>query len=67
MQQEAPVKSLLAADGSMHAKKMLAYLAAHGKVFGPKSNHMLFSVPSALPLRARAAVGKAAADRPLRR
>ncbi len=56
------MKILLAVDGSAYTKKMLAYLATHNEVFGPKNGYTLFTVQSPLPPRARAAVGKAVAD-----
>jgi nucleotide-binding universal stress UspA family protein len=57
------MKILLAVDGSAYTKKMLAYLTTHDEVFSPESDYTLISVQLPLPPRARAAVGKAVADR----
>lgn len=49
---------LLAVDGSAYTKKMLAYLATHDELLGPKHSYSVITVQPALPARARAAVGK---------
>ena len=49
---------LLAVDGSVYTKKMLAYLAAHEYLEGGTHQYTVITVQSALPARARAAVGK---------
>ena len=52
------MKILLAVDGSPHSKKMLAYLITHPELFSKDNGFHLLTVQSALPPRARAAVGK---------
>jgi nucleotide-binding universal stress UspA family protein len=49
---------LLAVDGSPYTKKMLAYLTTHDLFSSDKNSLTVFTVPHALPPRARAAVGK---------
>ena len=56
------MKILLAVDGSAYTKKMLAYLATHGEMFGPGNAFTLITVQAPLPARARAAVGAAAVN-----
>lgn len=51
------MKILLAVDGSAYSKKMLAYLTTHDEMFSTKNEFTLIHVQSALPPRARAAVG----------
>lgn len=51
------MKILLAVDGSAHTKKMLAYLATHVDMFGPRNTFAVINVQVPLPPRARAAVG----------
>ncbi len=51
------MKILLAVDGSAYTKKMLAYLATHIEMFGPKNQFALINAQPPLPPRARAAVG----------
>ena len=51
------MKILLAVDGSTYTKKMLAYLTVHD-LLNAGAEFTLFNVQSALPARARAAVGK---------
>lgn len=53
---------LLAVDGSAFTKKMLAYLAAHEELLGPNHDYTVLTVQAPLPTRARAALGKEAAD-----
>lgn len=53
---------LLAVDGSAYTKKMLAYLAAHEELLGPNHDYTVLTVQAPLPPRARAALGKEAAD-----
>lgn len=54
---------LLAVDGSAYTKKMLAYLAAHDELLGNQHNYTAITVQPALPPRARAALGRDAADK----
>lgn len=49
---------LLAVDGSPYTKKMLAYLAANEYLKAQTHQFTVITVQPALPLRARAAVGK---------
>ncbi|MCB4362926.1 universal stress protein [Hydrogenophaga taeniospiralis] len=51
------MKVLLAVDGSLYTKKMLAYLTTHDEVFSAKNEFTILTVQAALPPRARAAVG----------
>ena len=51
------MKILLAVDGSLYTKKMLAYLAAH-EMFSPKNEYTAFTAQMMLPSQARAALGK---------
>ncbi len=53
---------LLAVDGSTYTKKMLAYLAAHEEMLGTAHSYTAITVQSALPPRARAALGKETVD-----
>ena len=52
------MKILLAVDGSLYTKKMLAYLATHNEVFSADNHFTLVTVQAQIPARARAAVGK---------
>ena len=56
------MKILLAVDGSSFTQKMLAYLTAHGEMFGPHHEYTVLTVQPTLPPRARAAVGKEIVD-----
>ncbi|MDO5624659.1 MAG: universal stress protein [Pseudomonadota bacterium] len=56
------MKILLAVDGSSYTKKMLAYLATHEAFLNEAADVTAFTVQSALPPRARAAVGKEVVD-----
>ena len=56
------MKILLAVDGSSYTKKMLAYLAVHDQLLNPASSYTVLTVCSALPSRARAALGKDTVD-----
>jgi len=56
------MKILLAVDGSPYTRKMLAYLTTHLELFAGGSQYTLLTVQLPLPPRARAAVGKDAAD-----
>ncbi len=56
------MKVLLAADGSKFTKKMLAYLAVHDDVFSADNQYTILTVQTALPPRARAAVGAEVAN-----
>ena len=49
---------LLAVDGSVYTKKMLAYLAANNYLESSIHQYTVITVQPALPARARAAVGK---------
>lgn len=49
---------LLAVDGSVYTKKMLAYLAANHYLEDGVHQYTVITVQPALPARARAAVGK---------
>jgi len=51
------MKILLAVDGSLYTKKMLAYLAAH-ELFSPKNEYTALTVQLMLPTQARSALGK---------
>jgi nucleotide-binding universal stress UspA family protein len=57
------MKILLAVDGSNYSKKMLAYLANHESLLSPKNEYTVLTVQMALPVRARAAVGKELVDK----
>lgn len=57
------MKILLAVDGSSYTKKMLAYLTTHDELFGANHDYTVLTVQSALPARARAAVGKEVVNR----
>lgn len=52
------MKILLAVDGSAYSKKMLAYLVTHDSLFTAEHDYTIFTAQSAIPPRARAAVGK---------
>lgn len=52
------MKILLAVDGSSYTKKMLTYLTTHDELFCGQHDYTVLTVQSALPPRARAAVGK---------
>ncbi len=56
------MKILLAVDGSEFTKKMLAYVTTHEELFSPGNDYTVFTAQSALPPRARAAVGKEIVD-----
>ena len=56
------MKILLAVDGSSYTKKMLAYLAVHDQLLSPGSSYTALTIRSALPPRARAALGKEVVD-----
>lgn len=49
---------LLAVDGSIYTKKMLAYLTSHDEFFGSTIKYTVLTVQSPLPPRVRGAVGK---------
>ncbi|MFZ4289162.1 universal stress protein [Variovorax sp. HJSM1_2] len=51
------MKILLAVDGSPYTKKMLAYLVTHPELFGQSSQFTAFNAQTALPPRAKAALG----------
>ena len=53
---------LLAVDGSPYTKKMLAYLAVHDQLLSPDSQYTALTIRTALPARARAALGKEIVD-----
>lgn len=52
------MKILLAVDGSPYTKKMLAYLTTHEELTTGTHTYSAITVQSALPPRARAALGK---------
>lgn len=56
------MKILLAVDGSLYTKKMLAYLTTHSELFTGNNEYTAFTAQPPLPPRARAAVGKDVAD-----
>ncbi len=43
------MKILLAADGSNYTKRMLAYLAAHDEMLGPKNRYTVLTVVPGVP------------------
>ncbi|MGZ5131915.1 MAG: universal stress protein [Caldimonas sp.] len=51
------MKILIAADGSVYTKRMLAYLAAHDEWLGPKHEYTVVHSVLAVPHRAAAFVG----------
>ena len=51
------MKILIAADGSPYTKRMLAYLAAHEDLLGPKHDYTVVHSVQAVPHRAAAFVG----------
>jgi len=57
------MKILLAVDGSLYTKKMLAYLTTHDELFTANNDYTVLTVQPELPRRARAAVGKEAVDK----
>lgn len=57
------MKVLLAIDGSSYTKKMLAYLTTHEEMFSASNSFTLLTAQSALPPRARAALGKAIVEK----
>ncbi len=57
------MKILLAVDGSPFSKKMLAYLVTHDSLFTADHDYTVFTAQSAVPPRARAAVGKDIVDK----
>jgi nucleotide-binding universal stress UspA family protein len=54
---ETPMKILVAVDGSPYTKRMLAYLAAHDDLLGPKHDYTVVHSVLAVPHRAAAFVG----------
>ena len=52
------MKILLAVDGSVYTKKMLAYQTTHDELFTQGNEYTVFTVQPELPPRAKAAVGK---------
>ncbi len=54
------MKILIAADGSVYTKRMLAYLAAHDEWFGAKHSYTVIHGVLAIPHRAAAFVAPAA-------
>ena len=56
------MKLLLAVDGSAFTKKMLAYLTTHEELTTGTHTYSAITVQSALPPRARAALGKEIVD-----
>ena len=55
------MKILLAVDGSLYTKKMLAYLTTH-ELFSPSNDYTVLTVQPLLPPRAQAAVGRPIVD-----
>ncbi len=53
------MKILIAADGSLYSKRMLAYLAAHDEWLGDRHHYTVLTVVMALPSRATAVLDKA--------
>jgi nucleotide-binding universal stress UspA family protein len=51
------MKILIAADGSVYSKRMLAYLAAHEELLGPKHEYTVVHSVLAVPPRAAHFVG----------
>lgn len=47
---------LIAADGSEYTKRMLAFLAAHEELLGPKHNYSVVHAVMAVPVRAASAL-----------
>ena len=56
------VKILLAVDGSIYTKKMLAYLTAHDELLSSTNKYTVLTVQPLLPPRVRGAVGKEIVD-----
>ncbi|MOA16053.1 Universal stress protein family protein [compost metagenome] len=56
------MKILLAVDGSAYTQKMLDYLASHAEFLGGTHEYTAVTVQSALPPRARSALGKETVD-----
>lgn len=56
------MKILLAVDGSTYSKKMLAYLSTHEALLAPGHDYTVFNAQTALPPRAKAALGKSNVD-----
>src|SRR5512133_3007323 len=54
---ETSMKILVAADGSPYTKRMLAYLAAHDELLGPKHEYTVVHSVLAVPPRAVHFVG----------
>lgn len=52
------MKILLAVDGSAYTQKMLSYLASHAELLARTHEYTAVTVQSALPPRARSALGK---------
>lgn len=52
------MKILLAVDGSVYTKRMLAYLATHNELFSADNDYTIFTVQPVLPPHARSVVGK---------
>src|SRR4051812_5352008 len=51
------MKILIAVDGSSYTKRMLAYLAAHDELLGPRHDYTVIHTVLAVPNRAAAFVG----------
>ena len=52
------MKILVAADGSVYTKRMLAYLAAHDEWLGAQHDYTVLTVVPPVPARAAAALAK---------
>lgn len=59
----APVKILLATDGSNHARKAVDYVIKHAAMLGDQPDLTLLHVQARLPNRAAAALSRTAVDR----
>lgn len=56
------MRIVLAADGSKHTRKALAYLATHEELAGPGADVLVLNVQPPLPPRVRATVGAQVAN-----
>ena len=52
------MKILIAADGSVYSKRVLAYLAAHGEWLSPAHQYTVLTAVTPVPARAGAALDK---------
>jgi nucleotide-binding universal stress UspA family protein len=56
------MKILLAVDGSVYSKRMLAYIAAHEELLGPEREYTVITVVNPLPARMAAALDRTTID-----